>query len=154
MNKAGIPINISDKQEFIKVRLSTPFLVRTKCKYCGGAPSFYWYTRNSTMWFNPRKEVEYLDAFKRLFRRFNFDFYLFEEPKYFTKTTAFNYTPLNSYRPRLHRTRGTNPVFDKTEYLSCDCGRATWAFAQKAGDQRLEKKHRRSRHCFPNEFID
>src|SRR6185295_5165483 len=136
MPKIAPPSGVPDKQEFIKVRLSTPFLVRTKCKYCGSSPSFYWYTRNPAMWFSPRKEIEYLDLFKGLFKRFNFDFYLIEEPKYFTKTSAFNYAPLNSYRPRLHRTRGTNPVFDKTEYLSCDCGRATWAFAQKSNDQR------------------
>lgn len=146
-------VTTPDKQEFIKIRLSTPFVVRTKCKYCGGAPSFYWYTRNSTMWFNPRKEIEYLDCFKNLFSRFAFDFYLTEEPKYFTKINAFTYV-VNSYRPRLHRTRGTNPVFDKVECLTCDCGRATWAFNQKAGDLRLEKKHRRARHCFPNKFID
>lgn len=141
------------KPEFIKIRLSTPFLVRTKCKYCGSAPSFYWYNRNPTMWFSPRKEVEYFDLFKNLFPKFNFDFYLAEEPKYFTRMSTFTYQA-GSYRPRLHRTRGTNPVFDRTEYLSCDCGRATWAFSQKSADQRLEKKHRRARYCFPTKFID
>jgi hypothetical protein len=153
MFKLAPPPTVPQKQELIKVRVSTPFMVRTKCKYCGGAPSFYWYTRNPTVWFNPRKEIEYYDLFKNLFRRFSFDFYLAEEPKYFTKMGTFKYA-VNSYRPRLHRARGTNPVFDKVEYLSCDCGRATWAFAQKAGDQRLEKRHRRARYCFPNEFID
>lgn len=145
---------IPQKPEFIKIRLSTPFVVRTKCKHCGGSPAFYWYTRNPTMWFSPRKEIEHFDHYRKLIKKFNSDYYLSEEPKYFTKMIMFNYAGRDGYRPRLHRSRGTNPVFDRVEYLSCDCGMATWAFNQKAGDLKPEKSNRRARTHFPNEFID
>ena len=142
------------KPEFIKIRLSTTFVARCKCKYCGGSPSFYWYTRNPTMWFSPRKEIEHFDFYRKFIKKFNSDFYLNEEPRYFNRMSLFKYVGREGYRPRLHRTRGTNPVFDKVEYLSCDCGSATWAFNQKAGDTRPERSNRRARSFFPQEFID
>jgi hypothetical protein len=143
---------VSQKQEPVRIRLSTPFVGR-KCKHCGEGPTWYWYTRNPTMWVNPRKEMDQFDVYKR-FAKFNLDFYLEEEPKYFTRTSAFTYDHHHSYRPRLHRTRGTNPVFDRVEYLSCNCGKTSWAFNQRSGNMKPERKHRRARHNFPNEFID
>lgn len=142
------------KPEVTYIKLSKPCLVNKKCKHCGGPPVEYWYVRNPTMWFSPRKSLDHQATFvQKYWNRFNDDFYLEKEPKNFIGTSIFSVFYDHSYRPRLHRSRGTNPTFDTVEFLSCDCGKSNWCFSQKAVFHRPEIKHRQARYSFPQKFI-
>lgn len=139
--------------EFITVRLSTPFLARSKCKFCDGAPLIYYYVRNPTLWYNPRRVTNQLQMVKKYVKRLGMNHFMFDDPKYFTETAIFGHTPsYKGYNPKLHRTRGANPTFDIIEFLTCECGLATWAFTEKAVKHRPEIMNRKSRHNFPHKF--
>lgn len=141
------------KPEVIRVRLSSPFLARTKCKYCGGAPSIYFYVKNATLWVNPRKMVELFDVIRPYIRRMGADHYLWDDPKYFTSISTFEFPlTLNKYRPRIHRTRGAKSTADVVEFLTCDCARSNWAFSDKAVENRREINQRKARYRFPHKF--
>lgn len=140
--------------ELISVRLSTPFLARTKCVYCGGPPTTYYYARNTTLWNNPRRVTDQLSFVKKFVKRMSSDHYYIGDPKHFKSAAYFSHSVnYKGYRPRLHRTIGSNPVFDATEYLACDCGQARWAFSEKAILGRSEILLRKSRSCFPHKIV-
>jgi hypothetical protein len=147
--------NRNYKPRWVRVKLSTPFLVRTKCKACGGSPKIYYYTRNATLWYDARRVVTRFDSLKHLIKRAVGDHYYWDDPKYFTKLSTFTHgISYTSYRPRLHRTRGSNPIFDTVEYLSCECGATRWAFSERASAHRPEITNRKARGRFPHKFED
>lgn len=141
------------KSETIRINLSTPFIVRSRCKFCGEFPSVYYLVRNSVMWHNPRKIQEQSSLYNSIVERLCANYYLKEDPKSFTSTNYFAYwVPYKNYRPRLHRTRGSNPVLDTIEFFTCDCGRTTWALSEKAVKNRPEISNRKARRKYPNKF--
>jgi hypothetical protein len=146
------------KPEIIRVSLSTPFLVRSRCKGCGGHPNIYYWIRNPSISLDPRKGIsEHLEAVIRYMSRYSTrvisDFYLEEKPSSFTKINLFNYNfGPKSFNPRAHKNRGTNMTFEVVEYLTCECGKSAWAFTDKIIKNKPEIFNRKSRFTFPNKF--
>lgn len=141
------------KPEIVRVNLSTPFLVRSRCKFCAGLPTHYYYIRNATMWYNPRKPIDHFKQMTKYVKRMCSDHYLMEEPKYFVEMASFSHpVSYKGYRPRLHRTRGSSATQDVVEFLMCDCGRSSWAFSDKAVKYRPEIVARKARYRFPQKF--
>lgn len=144
-------MNKDYKPEVIRINLSEPFIMRAKCKHCGGSPIIYYYLRNPTMWFDPRKAMDRANYIRLLIKQLQAKG-LFEQPKNYTSVSALSYDTENRYRPRMHRTRGSNPVFDVVEFVTCDCMKTTWAYSDKAVAGRPEITNRKSRYKYPLKF--
>lgn len=141
------------KPEIIRIRLSTPFITRTRCKFCQGPPTIYYYVRNATLWFNPRKITEEFEWVKKHFQRLGLDYFMSADPKDYHGTSPYRHSPIyKGYRPKLHRTRGALPTFDIVEFVTCDCQQSTWAYSEKAVEKRPEIMQRKARFRFPNKF--
>jgi hypothetical protein len=144
---------ITYKPEIVRVRLSSPFIARAKCKFCEGSPVLYYYVRNPTLWFNPRKVISEFEWVRKRVKKICWDNFNLRSPKDYRSITPFNHSPFyKGYRPRLHRTKGANPIADLVEFVTCECMQTSWAFSAKAIENRPEITNRKSRHVFPNRF--
>lgn len=142
----------SSKNDIIRIRLSSPFMVRAACKYCSGGPLIYYYIRNSTNWFDPRKAIGQLAFLRNLARQIT-TAHIFSEPKDYNVISYFSLgVGYTQYRPKLHRTRGSSFTLDIVEFLTCDCMKTTWAFNQKSIQNRPEISNRKSRFNFPKKI--
>jgi hypothetical protein len=148
-----IDIFQSYKPEIIRVSLSTPFLVKSRCKHCASLPSHYYYIRNATMWFNPRVVIDRFKSNLKYFKKMTTDHYMIDDPKYFHDMSNFTHAvTYKGYRPRLHRTRGSSATQDVVEFLMCECGKTSWGFSDKAIKNRPEIVNKKSRRRFPQKF--
>ena len=144
--------------EKIRVNISTPFLTRSRCKNCASLPTIYYYIKNPTVWYSPIKDRSKFEFIKRHCKRMCGEglkptFYLSDTTVAFWRmynvTHTVNY---KGYNPKLHKSRGTNPIFDVVEYLSCNCGASIWAFSDKSAKSKMEIVNRKSRYKFPQKF--
>jgi hypothetical protein len=143
---------ISSKPEIHRVRLSSPFMVRSRCKFCMGSPIIYYYIRNPTLWFNPRKAMDRMSFIKKLLQHLRSLGFL-NEPKHCHSAAELSHdVSWAKYRPRLHRTKGSSAIFDVVEFVTCDCMQTTWAYSDEAIQNRPEINHRKSRYRFPTKF--
>lgn len=140
------------KNEIVRVRLSSPFMVRATCKYCGGSPFIYYYIRNPSTWLSARKNVNQMDFLKNLIYHLMV-IHKFAEPKDYNCISHLSFgVGYTQYRPRLHRTKGSSGTFDIVEFLTCNCMKTTWAFNQKSTKNRPEITNRKARFTYPRRF--
>jgi hypothetical protein len=140
------------KSEIVKIRLSESFMARARCKFCKGPPEFYYYLRNASMYIDVRSSNNVFQRWKKAISRFNRTNFNFD-PKYMNGASFMSHpTSWTKYRPRLHRTRGTDPTFDIVEVVCCDCMRTQWCFSDKAIQDRPEINQRKSNKRFPVKF--
>ena|ERR1700722_9041353 len=118
------------KVEDIKVNISSTFLLRVKCKYCGTSPFERLFIRKS---FKIKDVRDKLIIYKRLnlmINRFTDDWYLSSSPNFFSKNIADFSWKNDSYSPILHRTRGNH--FEQYQNIIggmwCKCGKMTRIF--------------------------
>jgi len=150
----GLPL-LDWKNKTFGVKLSTTFPVRTKCKYCLGSPTEYYYIRTPIKWLNPNRIRDQFDAMKKWLKRLTSDHYLDDHPREFVGISSFNfYLPYSKFNPALHHKRGVKPVEDIIEILSCDCRRSNWAFVQKAHQNRPDILCREARSTYPHKYED
>jgi hypothetical protein len=146
----------ANKSGIVRINLSTPFVVRSRCKKCGEHPSIYYCMGGPTMWHNPRQSQNEFAYIRKHTNRLCSDYYLMEPPiNYNMLMQYFNFKVyFNSYRPRLHRSCTNNKLFffDIVEYLSCKCGGATWAFNNKYNVVKPGTSLRKARNNFPFQF--
>lgn len=136
------------KPEIIRVRLSMPVLVRARCIHCGGFPTQLYYMRNNSLYVTPPRRGTRMG--KRRYRMSTG--HPSDSPKYFTMNQSSHSTMYKSYRPKLHRTRGSSSSSEFIEYLTCDCFATKWAFAEKSVVNRPEIMNRKARNFFPHKF--
>lgn len=145
--------NKSNSTDIVRINLSTPFVVRSRCKKCAKYPSVYYYTRNPVMWFNPNRIRAQFVFIRKFVSRMCNDLYLLEDPKNFHNANYFSFpSSFKGYRPRLHRTKGSSAIFDIVEYLTCECGGSVWAFSDKSIRSRPEIVFRKGRYKYPQKF--
>ena len=141
-----------NKPEIIRVKLSSTFMVRTKCTHCMGGPTYYYYLRNPTMWMNPRKSMDQRGFLTALLKSLGAH-HMYDEPRFYTSASMLAHDVMYAkYRPRLHRTRGSSAGQDLVECLTCDCMKTCWYFANKAVAKRPEIVNRKSDRYYPNKF--
>lgn len=141
------------KKEMRKIWISSPMLVRTRCKFCKGFPVEYYRSGCNRHYLNHR---DFIDIFswvqKNHFRLCN-DYYLSEKPSEFHSAWNFAYSPsYKSYNPILHSKKGVGIFNDVSEYLVCECGKTAWVFKQKAASTRAEIFNRKSDREYPKKF--
>jgi hypothetical protein len=144
------------KPEIVKVNLSETFMVRSRCKECGKFPSIYYYVKNPPLSIGPTKMKETFSFIKKYVSRMCSDFYLMDSPKSFHTINYFGFqTHFKSYRPKLMKTRSPwnyQPNPEMVEFLTCECGGTTWAFAAKTNRFRAEIIFRKARYKYPQKF--
>lgn len=142
-----------NKLEIIRINLSTPFLTRSRCKSCAGFPTIFFYIKNPTLWYSPRRRTDLFVKLTKHIKRMCNNYHIFFDPKYYSGVSNFGHTPnYKGYKPNLHRTRGTSPVQNIVEFLMCNCGATSWAFTDKAAQNHPEITCRKARYKFPNKF--
>lgn len=118
-------------------------------------PSDYFVQGLAVKWYNPKRIQEMQKTSCKYINRMCQDFYFADAPKWFIGIIAFNwYHHGKSYNPALHAKRGVIAVEEPAEFLSCDCGRTTWAFSEKAIQYRREISQRKARYKYPHKFED
>ena len=139
--------------EVIPVNLSTPFLQRTKCKFCGEGPAHYYCVRETAN-LDVKRSIKYMEWIRKHHYRMCSDDYFFDDPKDCNRLIHFSYQILyRAYSPILHRTKGIHPRANFVEYLVCDCGKSTWVFYYRSTVDRPEIINRKSRSNFPKKFL-
>lgn len=128
----------------IKINISSSFIYRTQCIRCGSQPSYYYFSRNPILWYDPNKNKNIFEFVKKYCKRLSPDNFIFDDFRSSSKIGNYNH-PVNykGYKPRLHKSRGVNPVFNVVEHLMCDCGYTIWSFTNSG---RVEIINRKSRH--------
>lgn len=142
------------KSESIKVNLSSSFVCRSVCTKCGTKPLYYYFSRNPIMWYDPGKNRNLFDFIRKYIKTIAPDQYSLDDFKTSAKIGYYNH-PVNykGYRPKLHRARGIDPVYDLVEHLACECGLTTWSFAERSVRNRPEIVNRKSKYKHKNKFI-
>jgi hypothetical protein len=142
-----------DREETFKVKLSSPFLVRTRCKYCGSLPVDYFRMGGNRHFKDFRDFLNIFSWVPKHNKRLCSDFYLMDDPSSFYVMSNFSYSvPYKAYNPSIHHKRGIRPTRDINECLVCECGRTYWVFKQQAVMKRPEIVNRKSNREFPQKF--
>lgn len=140
--------------EITYVNLSSSFMARTRCKFCGRGPEIYYYIRNKGRYLDPKEINRFIEWFRKHKYRICSDSYLYGNPSDFRQMSVFNYTiPNKSYDPTLHRVIGINEFFDYMDYIICPCGKSRWKFYYSAAKNRLDIIKRKCRNFYPKKFV-
>lgn len=144
------------KQKYFQISASESFLVRTVCKKCKGHPLYYFYSRNPILWYDPRRVIAAFEYVKKYNKRLALDDFSFglDDFRYASKMNLFNHqVNYKGYRPKLHRTRGQNPILDVVEYLTCECGQTAWAYSGMGIMQRHDINHKKAPMFVKKKFM-
>jgi hypothetical protein len=132
----------------IKVNLSTPAIMRARCKKCGARPSKYYRLQEREF----IKDIKVYSSRslrnKNFIKKMNSDWHLDFYPSTFHSIYFLSYSPLlKGYNPHLHINNRANSDshYPLTEFLTCSCGQTTWSWKDINHQDVLEHKHRRSR---------
>lgn len=140
--------------DIIRVRLSSSFMIRTKCKHCQTGPTDYYIERAGIPWKEHNSVRNTFNIIKRFWNRLASDYYLGEQPSSFNNLSMFNHTPsYKGFRPRAHRNRGVHAKLECIERVCCACGLTNWAFYEKGATNRPEISQRKARYRYPQKFV-
>lgn len=141
------------RQEQVKINVSSSFIARCKCVECASQPVYYYKSYMSAYFkdFGDSKKLFFL--FKKHITRLTSDWYLEFQPRYFYSMADFSSGWMDrGFKPKLHHTRGV-PAFNTViEFLTCSCGKTTWAFAQASVQNRPEITNRKARYKYPKTY--
>ena len=154
MTKSSWEFIIDDfKVEVVKINLSTPILMKSRCRSCGKHPDVYYYIQQALLNSTPRAEIKQFDWVKRRLRRMSADWYLTSSPKSYSGVSSFSHpVTYKGFNPRLLRS-GSAQSGNYIEYLTCECiGAPNWTWMDK-GNQTPEHRHRRARITYPKSFL-
>lgn len=142
------------KVEIVKINVSSTFMVRARCRECGGPPNYYFYVRKPYLYKDVRAQQTTSKWLRSWVKRMTSDWYLDSEPRHFHDIEEFSFVMDDKhYIPTLHRSRNTNKYKeDVVEFVGCDCGQTVWAFNQKSTKNRPEVTNRKGRYNYPNRF--
>jgi hypothetical protein len=137
-------------KKIIAINVSSSFASRAKCKMCSEPPSIYFFSRSSILWHDPNRARGIFDFIKKYCKRMSPEDYKLDNFVHSARTSYFNHAvSYKGYRPKLHRTRGVDPVFGMIEFLACKCGHTLWAFSEYSSRSRAEIFNRKSRYKIP-----
>lgn len=135
----------------IKVNLSNTFSLKSRCKYCGSTPEWYYYTRTSQA-FEDNKVFQFISEWiKSNYKRMCQDYYLIEYPRSYNRIGNFAHlVDYKAYNPNFHKNckyhnKSNDTDLYTVDHLSCHCGKTNWAFSTTASKNKLEIKQRKAR---------
>lgn len=143
------------KRQSTRIKLSSTFPIRARCKSCMKGPQFYYIQKLPIKWWDHKHSQRVSQQYYKHIERMCYDFYLIERPKDFEGIMSFTWThPGKSYNPVFHSKRGVPIMDDMVEFLACECWKTIWAFNQKSTIARGEITHRKARYNYPRKFDD
>src|ERR1700690_4146166 len=94
------------KKQVVSIKLSTTFINRIKCKFCGDFASFMYRVRNNPLHKDISVVISKFEYISQNVKRMCDDYYLDFSPKLFHSNSLFTYdVSYKGYNPRLHRLR-------------------------------------------------
>lgn len=144
------------KPEIIRINISMSFMARTRCKFCGGMPDYYYARVKPYNFETVQFYKRYTLRNKRWIRRMCNSWYKDYQPRMFDDTYEFSFRlDCLQFRPAINRTRGSEMLErdNAIECLGCECGRSIWAFNQKSVKKRPEITNRKGRYSYPQKFV-
>jgi len=139
------------KSKNSNIKLSTTFLQRTKCKFCGDFSSFIYIVRNAHLEKEVVLHIKKFSFIKDNIKRLCDDYYLDFSPKYFVSNSFAHDVSYKGYNPRLHRLRNINKNKNYTQFVSCACGSTDWAFNYTSNETQ-PASYRKSSQVYPKRF--
>lgn len=139
---------------YVKINLSQPILVRTKCKYCQQEPSIYYSLPYKA--FPNDVKAYYKDASKTktYIKRMSSDWFLAYDPKQFSRSNTFSFILYDKGLSASHWLSQAHKYHRHYEYLSCDCEGTVWVVQARMIDDIPSRQHRKARITFPRKFLD
>lgn len=145
--------NKRSKSLEFKLQLSTPFLVRTRCKHCGSMPFDYFQMHIKRGFLNPRDLIRIKSWFYSDGSVCD-NFYIDEEPKSYNVLSPFSYTHQGlSYSPKLHIKNKSFSKNDITDCMVCQCGKTYWYFGQVSSKNKPEVVNRKTQSTFSQKIM-
>jgi hypothetical protein len=136
-----------------QVKLSTPFLCKSRCPRCGGEGKKYYWIKNPSLFKSPEALRIMLESFGKYIKRFCTSYYLEDSPKDYKTTSAFKFGQLyNNYNPKVYKNRGVKSSNYYVEFLACECGHMSWGFNNESDNSRPELLNRKAKKYFPKKF--
>lgn len=138
----------------VKVNISSTFPARTRCKYCLGLPTKYYYIRNPNCWISPKFNMDLNLWLKHNLKRISKDFYVYSDPNTVKSFNIFNHKlSYKGFRIRLHKNKGIHPFMDYMEILRCPCHKTSWAFYQKSAAYRPDIINKKGKYGHKSDYI-
>jgi hypothetical protein len=128
-------------------------MIRTKCKHCLGPPIYYSCSGGTPSFEHPRTLFKLMDAYNRVIRRFNNDFFMFlDKPSNMISINLLSNNATHSFNIKRYKSNHSKEN-NFVEFISCECSRSCWVFAEKSGSLRPEISNRKSTKRFPFKII-
>jgi hypothetical protein len=131
------------------VKLSTPFLLKSKCRNCGTSGLYYYIIRNGAFFISPEGSKLISEIYQRFTKRMCSDYYLMDSPSKYRSNSFFNYSKSHKgYNPKIYKNLNVKSNNNNVEIFSCECGKTQWAFGNTNDDNRPEICNRKSNRAF------
>jgi hypothetical protein len=136
--------------EVVRLRVSTPILSRVRCNKCGKLPSIYYSIYLGLAGRNPRRKI----AMSYHSFRMGGKILPRDKPKSLVYMSDLSQsTKYKSWNPKWHHFRGDAPLaeydLDLVEYITCKCGKSSWAFSELGIQHRPEILNKKARSYYP-----
>jgi hypothetical protein len=152
-----IVLNKKSREKFVKIDLSMPTLMRTRCKFCREIPSIHFVMSAANYYKNVRDFIK-LSSWIEKNKEFVYFFptMLYAPNVVLISDFSFN-TKYKSYKPSMHHNKSKdNKSSDRTRgvvnCLTCNCGQTYWIFNQQYGTNRIDIFSRKSGKKYPNKI--
>jgi len=149
---------MSNKNKFpaFLVNLSSPLMINSCCKFCGGFPEISYRIKKGVYWKDISNFIKQFAWVTEHHHRMCTDHYLFDNPSLFNNISHFSYSiNYNGYNPKLHIKHCINRsiTVDSTliECIICECGRTIWGC--KLAKDNPEISNRKSVKTYPKKFV-
>lgn len=143
------------KPGLMRVRLSSPFVVKSRCKECMGHPVFYYSTKVNVYTKDPRVTVKVSKSQQFSWTDINKGIeWLFPDPQDLPGVSMLSYPAFFAkYNAKLHLRKSAFPL-NVVEFVTCDCMATQWAFTDKMTTFRPEIENRKARYTYPADIED
>lgn len=143
------------KIDLFQASLSCTSLLKSRCKFCGSRPTFYYYSLKTPSYYDIDDSKAIQARIQKFIKEIIEFWYMIESPSSFRSIQSFSHDIYyNKYDPRSHKTYGYHPKVSNTiDHLSCDCGKTTWAFNQTSGAKNPIIKQKRIKPEYKKKII-
>lgn len=144
------------KPKTVGISLSSSFMAKARCRYCGERPTHYFGMYKQNYWDDVSHYRSFTPRNWRWVRRMCSSWYKGYEPKEFNSVFDFTFRlDYKNYRVTLHRARGVDISMRDNiiDCVTCECGRTVWAFNQSSTKKRPEVANRKGKYAYPQRFV-
>lgn len=134
------------------VGISSSFMVRAACKYCGKGPTFHYTSSGTSARAGTVHDMKTSSKFSRSWMNSMSEDWGFEaSPRYMRVSDIGFHLWGRAYLPACHHSRKPlgGYVERMNDIMSCECGKTGWQYREPARHQAPEVKNRKGRYNYP-----